>query len=327
MDQYQQKVNNYMKQCIVEIYNYGVEYYNEDDGDTNDVKMNKSKRNYILAIESSLKKLLNNTESIASHMKFELINNSTINAKKNIFNNTGILDMINCMESDYESNDDGAVNGNDSNDETVKDDNNEEFNGTDSVKASKYIDDNNEDEEDGEDGNDNDGNDNDGNEEDGNIFYDASIDDDKDEPDEQNELDGCLVRQKRTERKLADDNTPSIYFKDLDGYIYGQHCGRNVYKDNLCEGHYMKKIANSKLELVTDHPIKYENTKGKRETTYSDSEQSLTRSKAQELKTIVVKKKNYLLDESNGHIFDHNTHKFLGKRVKNGKRWAYKFNS
>ncbi len=307
MDQYQQKVNNYIKQCIVEIYNHGTEYHNNEEEATEEIKITAVKKTYINNIESSLKKLLNNSESILSHLKFELINNSSVSGKKNTFNENGILDMINCMESDYESND-----GDEEDTDTLlnvsedEDDSNETngFNGTDSVKVNRYIDGTGEDEEEG------------------NIIYDNSSNNS-----DIGGVEGCLVRQKRKEKKIADDDTPGDYFQDSDGYIYGQHCGRDIFKENICEAHFLKKEEKGNIELVTDYPLKYEKTIGKNEAFYSDSEKSLTRSKALELKPVTVKRKKYLIDVSNGHIFDARTHKFLGKREKHGKKYEYIFNS
>lgn len=298
MDQYQDKINNYVKQCIVEIYNHGVEYHNNDDIDDND-KTDKSKKIYINGLESTLKKLLNNVESVTSQLKFELINNSSISNKKTALDTDGVLDMINYMESDYESNDDDD---DDDDSNTLLDEDEGEFNGTDSVKASRYI--------------------GGGDEEDGNIFYDNTIEE------EESGLEGCWVRQKRTERKKADDDTPEEYFKDDEGYIYGQHCGREVFNDNLCEGHFLKREEKGKVELVTEYPTKYESTIGKNlaDDTDTASEQSLTRSKVQDMKTITHKNKKYLVDDSNGHLFDIKTNRFLGKRTKNGKKYDYKFN-
>lgn len=307
MDQYQQKINNYIKQSIIEIYNHGVEYHNDDDME-NDIKISAHKKYYINNIESSLKKLLNNTESIFSHSKFELINNSSVSEKTGTFNSVGILDMDDCMESDYDSN-----NGDD-NEISQEDNEIDTFNGTDSVKANRYID-----------------GDNNDNEEDGNIFYDNTVEDTEDDNTETDDtLDGCWVRQKRKEKKLAENDTPSQYFKDEDGYVYGQHCGRELFKDNLCETHFIKKGERGEIELVTDYPLKYENTQGKNDLTDTDSEKSFTKSKTQEYITVIIKKKKYLVDESNGHIFDCETMKFLGKRVKSDKKnrkFDYIFNT
>lgn len=326
MSQYQQKVNNYIKQCIVEIYNHGMEYYNDnDDNDESqeDMKITAAKKTYINNIESSLKKLLNNNESILSHLKFELINNSSISGQKKFLNENSILDMINCMESDYESDDDDNDDNDDNDDDddtnTLLNGSDEEsgkqeddvFNGTDSVKTNRYIGDTKE-------------------EEDGNIFYDNTADDTADDTVDYTDdecLAGCLVRQQRKNKKLADSTTPKEYFKDDEGYIYGKHCGKQVFGDNLCEGHYLKMKEKKNIELVTDFPLKYENTVGKNDTSYTDSEQSLTKSKVQELTPVSIKRKKYLVDKSNGHVFDARTHKFLGKRVKNGKKYDYIFNS
>ena len=75
-----EKFNNYISQSVTEIICLSDQYYktlyqNQSESDLdpeNDEKEELSKKLYINSITMSIKKLLNNTESIFSHFKFEL---------------------------------------------------------------------------------------------------------------------------------------------------------------------------------------------------------------------------------------------------------------
>ena len=316
---YLEKFNNYISQSVTEIVTTSDQYYKtlyqnqyESDLDPeNDEKEELSKKLYINSITMSIKKLLNNTESIFSHSKFELINNCINNNNKfENFNSKNILDLIGSIKSDYNNN---------------SDDDEQELGITETsnIFYKDYEDlDNNE---------------NSNDEASDTEKEEESIEEVEDDNNNVQEYGGCIARKKRKYKYKVDSSVPDYFFRDSSGYTYGFQCGNEMYKDNLCESHYKKSVEKGKIELVNEFPSKYENNKVDQSDTESES---LNKSQLNyninskekltpELSTTKIKNKNYLVDKNTDILYDYTTKEEIGKRVKSNKKnrkYDYLFN-
>lgn len=361
---YLKKFNNYLNQSVKEIASISQEHYKNISFDSGEIQELR-KREYVNNLTLILKKLLNNTESIFSHSKFELINNCiSDNKKMKNFNDGNILDLLGSVKSEYDLDEEE--------DDEFSDDK-ENLNSSKIISPQVNIESHNifycdeDEDEDNETGDEDEEDDNDtGDEEEADNDDELNnsdnkpdnADDSNDELDENNtntvksdsidvsgipynlrsskqQYDSCIARRKRRIKQLANNETPHYYFTDSDGYYYGHHCGKPIKQDDLCEKHYQKKMDNGLIELITDYPLKYESSNNDNEQSDTETVNSIkgqeknnifSNKNSLDLQDIRIRNKKYLVNTVTGDIYDYITKMIVGKRKEsNRKNYNYEY--
>ena len=330
MSNHMNKFDNYIKQSTLEIYKLGEEFYNNDDYNES------SKREYINNITFSLKKLLNNTESIFSHLKFEMINNTLRPKKKVDIDDNSILDLIGSIKSNPYSEDDNSDNNSISDNENNQTNyeqslsNNDFMNIQNTYSNDFILTQNNNNSSENE-------NNNTDEYEKTNMFLESDNDEEEEEEeeDEDNNLDDDTGESNNEESDNGESDNGESNNEDEDNNLDDEDNNlddedNNLYEednnlddeeeDNNLEIKECNVIKKNKSKcckaIFLDNMCKKHYNRELKKNGIENPEDNFNKKSTVVLKPITIKRKKYYINEDNNKIYDFHTKIIIGYKIK-----------